>query len=281
MADIPVEWYRKIREEVVITARRQNIIRKIMAVRGPIGGIGIQQYSYDKVSEVSDAALTWAFDAGSEDAVNFTRTNIPIPVLHKEFIINRRDLESSRIGGTPLNTVAANSAAYKVANLENELGFVGYSEDNGSTYAISGLLESAGNEVTDALDFGTAGNAITAVAAAMDELMNDNIYPPYNLILNPAQYAQLVGSIYTGGLSEFSKVKEMIGGNIFATPFIPAGKGLVLATPEAKFFEMVVAQDLTVETEILERTKNLWGIVYECVVPVIYDANAICKLDSI
>jgi len=96
----------------------------------------------------------------------------------------------------------------------------------------------------------------------MDELMNDNIYPPYNLILNPKQYAELVGSIYTGGLSEYNKVKEMIGGNVFATPFMPAGTGLVLATPESKFFELVVAQDLTVEMEILEKSKNLWGIVY-------------------
>ena len=279
MADIPVEWYRKIKEEVVITARKQNIARKIIPTRGPIGGIGIQQFSYDVLSEVSDAVLTWNFESESEDIVNFTRTNVNIPILHKEFQINRRDLESSRQFGTPLNTIAANSAAYKVTNLENELVILGYSSD-GTNYDINGLYNAAGNSVTGS-DFGTAGNALSTVADAMAALMDDNIYPPYNLVLHPTQYAELQASIYTGGVSEFDKVKAMIGGDIFVTPFITAGTGMLLARPEARFFELVIAKDLTVETEVLPKTKNLWGIVYEAVVPVVYDSNAICKLTSI
>jgi hypothetical protein len=77
-------------------------------------------------------------------------------------------------------------------------------------------------------------------------------------------------------------VKEILeGGNIYSTSFQAAGTGMLLADASAGFFEMIVAQDMTTETEVLQKSKDLWGRVYECVIPVVYDANAICKLTAI
>lgn len=275
---LTTEQYRQVREDVVIAARRANVARKLMAVRGPLG-LGVQQYSYDRLTEISDAIISHIFEARDTDVPNLTRTNVDIPVLQKTFELQRRDVESSRRYGTPLNTAAAASAAYRVAYAENELALLGWAKD-GSTYDIDGLYQAAGNTVAGS-DFGTAGSAIDTVADAMGALLDDDIAPPYNLVLHPTQYAELVGSVLSNGDRELSHVRDVIGGEVFPTPYITEGTGMVLAQPEARFFELIVAQDLTVETEELPKTRNLFGRVFECVVPVVYDANAICKLSGI
>ncbi|MHC1602350.1 MAG: family 1 encapsulin nanocompartment shell protein [Methermicoccaceae archaeon] len=279
MGALTPEQYRQVKQEVVIAARRANVARKLMAVRGPLG-LGVQQYSYDTLTELSEAIISHIFETRDVDAPNLTRTNVNIPVLQKTFELQRRDVESSRRFGTPLNTAAASSAAYRVAYAENELAILGWAKD-GSTYDINGLYNAAGNDYSTTKDFGTAGNAIDAVAGAMGLLLDDNIAPPYNLVLNPTQYAELTASVLSNGDREITHVKEIIGGDIFVTPYITDGTGMLLAQPEARFFELVVAQDLTVETEELPKTKNVFGRVFECVVPVVYDVNAICKLSDI
>ncbi|MHC1570343.1 MAG: family 1 encapsulin nanocompartment shell protein [Methermicoccaceae archaeon] len=279
MAGLTEEQYRQVKEDVVVAARRANVARKLMAVRGPLG-LGVQQYGYDRLTEVSEALVSHVFEARDTDSPNLSRTNVDIPVLQKTFELNRRDVESSRRFGTPLNTAAANSASYRVAYAENEIALLGWAKD-GSTYDIKGLYEAAANDYDTTKDFGTAGNAITAVSAAMGMLLDDQISPPYNLVLHPTQYAELVASVLSNGDREFTHIRDIIGGEIFTTPFVSDGTAALLASPEARFFELVVAQDLTVETEELPRTRNTFGRVFEAVVPVVYDTNAICKLSDI
>jgi len=146
------------------------------------------------------------------------------------------------------------------------------------------FYQSAGNSYTTQSDFGTAGIPLEVVAGAIDLMQADNITGPYNLVLNPTQYMELATSIlgYGAGEREIAMVKEILeGGNIYSTSFQPAGTGMLLADASAGFFEMIVAQDMTTETEVLQKSKDLWGRVYECVIPVVYDANAICKLTEI
>ena len=279
MATLTTEQYRQVKTEVVVAARRANVARKLMAVRGPMG-LGVQQYSYDTLTELSEALKSYIFEDRDTDNPNLTRTNVDIPILQKSFELQRRDVESSKRFGTQLNTAAATSAAYRVAYAENELALIGWAKD-GSTYDIDGLYEAAGNTYGGS-DFGTAGNALDAVAGGMGVLLADNIAPPYNLVLHPTQYSELAASVLSNGDREITHVKEMLGGgDIFTTPYITAGTGMMLAMPEARFFELIVAQDLTVETETLPKTKNIFGRVFEAVAPVVYDSNAISTLTGI
>ena len=277
----PVEYYRQIKDAIVFTARKQAVARKIINTRNISGGIGVQQWTYDTANEVSDALLTYQFTDTAEDWIELTRTDVPIPLLHKEYRISRRDLAAAARGGFGISTATVSSAAYKVMNLENQLILNGFAAD-GTNYDIKGLYQSAGNS-TAGSDFGT-GNPLESVAAAIDKMQADNITGPYNLILNPTQYMELATSILGSGAGEreIAMVKEILeGGNIYSTSFQPAGTGMLLADASAGFFEMIVAQDMTTETEVLQKSKDLWGRVYECVIPVVYDANAICKLTTI
>ena len=278
----PVEYYRQIKDAIVFTARKQAVARKIINTRNISGGIGVQQWTYDTANEVSDALLTYQFTDTSEDWIELARTDVPIPLLHKEYRISRRDLAAAARGGFGISTATVQSAAYKVMNLENQLILNGFAAD-GTTYDIKGLYQSAGNS-TAGSSFGTAGNPLASVAAAIDKMQADNITGPYNLVLNPTQYMELATSVLGSGAGEreMAMVKEILeGGSIFSTSFQAVGTGMLLADASAGFFEMVVAQDMTTETEVLQKSKDLWGRVYECAIPVIYDANAICKLTTI
>ena len=89
---IPEEFYTQVRDSVIDTIRRQSISRGILPAKMLPGGIGTMQYSFDSATEVSEAMLSYAFTDNSEDVTGRSREHIPIPVLHKEFRIGRRDL---------------------------------------------------------------------------------------------------------------------------------------------------------------------------------------------
>ena len=186
---IPIEFYRQIKDRIVFTARTQSVARRLINARLVGGGIAVQQWTYDQANEVSDALLTYAFTDTAEDQIELSRTDVPIPVLHKEFRIGRRDLAAAQRGGFALNAATASSAAYKVMNLENSMVLNGYAAD-GSNYDIKGLYQSAANTKSGA-DFGIAGNALESIAGAIELMMADEITGPYNLTLNPTQYMEL------------------------------------------------------------------------------------------
>lgn len=280
---LPPETYMKIKEGVVKNARKHSIARQIIGVRPLNAGVGLQQWSYDTLSEVSDAQITYAFTETGEDVADFARNHVPIPVIHKEFRIPYRDIVTAQKGGFPLQAATADSASYKIMLMENSMLLDGYAAD-GTNYDINGLYQAAGNAESTSKDFGTAGNAIAKVQLAIDLMLTDDIYGPYNLVLNHTQFMELAVSVLGSGAGdrEMPMVRELLGGGqIYATPFQTAGTGMLLAQPGSGFFEAVMPVDLTVRTETLQKSRDEWGQIYECIVPVVYNANAICKLTAI
>lgn len=280
---LPPETYMKIKEGIVKNARKHSIARQIIGVRPLNAGVGLQQWTYDTLTEVSDAQITYAFTETGEDVADFGRNHVPIPVIHKEFRIGYRDIVAAQRGGYPLQAATADSASYKVMLMENAMLLNGYAAD-GSTYDINGLYQGAGNSEATSKDFGTAGNAMAKVQLAITEMLTDDIYGPYNLILNPTQFMELAVSVLGSGAGdrEINMVRELLeGGQIYSTPFQTVDTGMLTAQPGSGFFEAIMPVDMTVRTETLQKSRDEWGQIYECIVPVIYNADAICKLTAI
>ena len=186
--------------------------------------------------------------------------------------------------GTPLNTTTAESAGYKVGLEEDTLLILGYSAD-GTTCDINGLYNAAANsETTNSTWSSDPGNAATGIPhsinAAITLLMADNIFPPYNLVLNPTQYNQAAVFIANTAVPYLTWIKERIGGEIYPSATITAGTGMICKANPVGMFEFVVAEDLTVETETLSKKEgeSLFGRVYVRGLPIVYDGNAICKM---
>jgi uncharacterized linocin/CFP29 family protein len=286
------EQHRQILEEVVIAARQQMIARDLL---GPdivfYNDFGVQSVGYDTLTEMSAAQMDYKLTE-NEDTIGLARTNVPIPIIHKEFEIDARDLASSQRFGIPLSTSGAQAAAYRVAMLEDAALIRGHSRD-GSTYEEKGFYESANNNYSTTADFGTAGKGISATQGGIALLTADNIKPPYNMVLATTQFNELAASIYTGGVSEIEKVQNMLtsgrvdkagtngGGLILSSDDLTAGTGMIIAAPGRGFYKYHVPLDLSTKLTILEKSENLWGRVMICGRLVIGDTNAICKLSDI
>jgi len=268
-------------DRVVYAARRELKGRRLLPIRKIDSAT--QTFGYDTLSEIAAAALDMGWPGRETlDIINLARTTVGIPTIHKEFEINKLDLASSRMSGTPLNTTNAESAGYQVGLEEDTLIILGYAAD-GTTYDINGLYNAAGNSEATSLDWGTSANIITSINNTMALLLADNITPPYNLTIHPDQYVQTLVNIDNTAVQYKTWVNENIGGEIFVTPTITAGTGMMTKANPVGMFEYVVAEDLTVETEILSKKagENLFGRVYVRGLPVVYDSNAICKMTTI
>lgn len=287
---LTVEQYQQLDTAVTGVIDKRIVGRRLIALaNGSPFGFGTQNIKNYIMEDMGDAALSLKLTE-NQDVVGYTSTTLDIPIIHKEFEIDRRDLASSKRTGQPLDMTNAERAAVKVANIEDELIIEGYGD-------FDGLYDSAGNDYSTTKDFGTAGNAIAAVKGAMALLLADKIYPPYNLTINEEQYSEIVAPrAATSDVSELDIVRQMINGgagdgtpgsvgtgagNIYVTPTMTAGTGLLCATPSTEYADLVVAQDVTVETELLEKSKNLFGRVFESLVPRIKQDVAFCKLSDI
>jgi len=270
-----------ILDRVVFAARRELIGRRLLPIRKIDAGTAT--FGYDTLTEAASAAIDIAWPGRETlDIINLARSTVAVPTIHKEFLINKLDLAASRQTGTPLNTTTAESAGYKVGLEENKLLILGYTKD-GSTYDINGLYNAAGNSEATSLDWGTAANIATSINNTVSLLMADNIFPPYNLCLHPDQYNQAAVFVANTAVPYLTWIKERIQGEIYPTPTITAGTGMMTKANPVGMFEYVVAEDFTVDTEIQSAREGsgLFGRVYVRGLPVVYDSNAICKMTTI
>ncbi|MDH5786986.1 MAG: family 1 encapsulin nanocompartment shell protein [Candidatus Bathyarchaeota archaeon] len=273
-----------IKQRAVFAARRAFVARKLFGTAIRKIDAGSQTFGYDTLTEVSNAALDFQWPGReSQDIVNLARETVGIPVLHKEFEINKLDLAASNQTGTPLNTSSAESSAYKVALLEDTLLILGYAAD-GTTYDIAGLYNTASVNTKAGATWATGTNIPLSINGAIALLLADNIMPPYNLTLHPDQYAETLVFVANTAVSYLQWITEsMQGGSVYVTPSITAGTGMMTKANPDGMFEYVMAEDLTTETEILNKQQgnNLFGRVYLRGLPVVYDANAICTITGI
>lgn len=69
---------------------------------------------------------------GRRDRLEFALDRMPIPIIHKDFQINIRQLEASRRRGEPLDTTMARIASRKVMEKIEEMHFYGHSIREGA-----------------------------------------------------------------------------------------------------------------------------------------------------
>ena len=279
MVLLTTEQYTYIDDSIKRAAREANIARKLMPTFGPVG-FEVEVIKNYTAAEIAAGRIDLAWGNFSEDIPVLTAHNVNIPVLSRGFRIPRRALEASRRNGTPLDTHLVDTASNVVTQKENALVLQGWAKD-GTNYDISGLFQGAGNSATGA-DMTTATNIPLVVFEAMGLLIADNINPPYNMVLNPVQYAETFALIANTSMTYNEWIRKTIQGEVYSHTAIPSSDGLMLATSNPAYFDLTIGIDITSDTEEmgLEDGRDLFGVVYECVVPRIHDSTAICKIGS-
>jgi len=281
------EFAKYLDTKMVQPLRQVLVGRKLVTTTAP-AGFGVASVEWATITEMSDGMVSYTFGDGNEDTLGFTLTTKKIPVYWKDYRIDRRAYESFRAKNLNIDTDAATSAAFVAGKVEDAAIIDGVTRD-GTNYDIPGLYQGAGNNYSTVKDFGTYGNAVDAVAGAMALLSADNVPVdvPMNLVLNPTQYHELLASMSTAGVREIEQVRDLLnGGNIYSTPAINAGKGLLLPAPPAldPYVDFFLAVDwrneLGTDSEHPD-TGDIIGRVYSAGILRIKQSNAICKLSSI
>lgn len=276
MVTLTEQEYKFIDQAAVASPRMMLIGRRVARRFGPLGE-GKLTIEWNKISEVGPAQMFRGEKVTlSEDIIDKTVGSLDIPALARGFRIPRRSVEASRSSGAPLDVSTTQSAGYQVGVLEDTLVLKG-------SGGLDGLYDGAGNDFSTASDWDVADNILPSINGAIGLLKEDKIFPPFNMVVSDTQYDQLFQFIGTTSEYYFDAVQRRIGGQIFSTPVLNAGTGMVLAMPDAGFFDLPLGVDIHAEVEELplNEFKDLYGVVWEAITPRIKIADAICKLSSI
>ena len=268
-ASLTEEEFREVRKAVIETKYVNLAGRQVLPVRKV--SIGRQEFGFDALTESGAADVIQKATNFPGMAVNKTRTLTYILKHGVSFSIAREDLLSSREYGEPLNTVMARRASRLTQNKENDTIVL-----QNALFGVNGLYNAAGTTNAGS-DWGTVGNIMTDVLDSIAAL--DDEFEPTDLLLHRDQYLQLYQRVSSTDLTEMEKIK-MLGITPRIDRSMAAGTGLLMQSG-SDIAELIVAEELDVEDDYKLENQSYVFNTFLRSVPVVYEANALCKITGI
>lgn len=202
------EWI--LFDEAVVEVARQRLgaVNDLVS-RGLVfnlpNALGTTRIEWERMSDITDAEVSMSgVKDGEADRVQFDLTSIPVPIIHKDFHLNIRALETSRRFGTPLDTTMAQLATRKVTEKIESILFNGLTvaSTNGTIYgylnapnANTGSLATGGWN-----DAGTTGEEIVVdVQAMVAALQGDHMWGPYGIYVPQDAWIKLTSDYKANG----------------------------------------------------------------------------------
>lgn len=206
------EWERL--DEAVVRVARQRL-NGIADLRSaglvvPLGGLGVLISQYEQMSDMDAAQRSMAgVTRGEEDRPEFTLQGVPIPITHKDFRINIRQLQASRMLGSTIDVYAAETATRLVRDSLEDMLFNGASVTvNGQ--GIAGYTTHANRGTHSGSDWGTLSNIFTDVVAMIAVAEGMFYFGPYTLYVAATQFGQMRDVYSDGsGQSAYERVLNM------------------------------------------------------------------------
>jgi len=233
-------------------------------------------------TDMSGAVVDMDGEDISLDRTVLTAADIQIPVLHKEFTINWRDILAARHNNQPLDVSEGQNAGRQVAEEENFMLFTGETTAH-PLLGLKGLSTATGRNT--AAGGAWPANAVANVNAGIAELETDNFNGPYILCARVAQIRKLQTEIGTTGMTylQFMLSNGILDGviaddSIYTTA--DATTSALVVQPGRENFELVLGQDVTTWEYGLQNMNKLFR-VYEVATPNIKRAESICELTGL
>jgi len=137
-------------------------------------------------SDISDAIVSMdGLRESTADRPVFELTNLPLPIIHKDFDFSARQVMVSRNGGSPLDTTTAELAGRKVAEVAEQLllGTYGsYAFGGGTIYGYTNYTNRLTKTMTAPTAGGwTAATTVSEVLAMRLQAQQAYHYGPYML----------------------------------------------------------------------------------------------------
>lgn len=265
------EDWQQIDTLVVEVARRQLVGRRIIPVFGPLGA-GAQDVDYD-VFTGTDEAVVSTLGESTDPVRARRRVHEHLPMIYKDFLLYWRDIESSRMLGTPIDLGAAAAAASFCAQKEDDLIFNGNDE-----LGYPGLTTVEGRQTIKAGDWDVPGTAFNDIVAATRNLLAEGFFGPYAVVLNPVAFSQMQRVYANSGVLEINHVREIATGGVFQTPILRDKIGLVVSLG-IQNFDIAIGQDLITAYLGPEKMNHPFRVM-ESLVLRIKRPGAICTIEG-
>lgn len=272
---------------------RQQLVGRQLFEKQRILGPEVYRVNYSKIVEMgaANAGRTINGIGYGKDNVRIDASEVDMITLWKEFEIPKADFDTFMKNGVNLSTVAAQSAAQVVGELEDDILLQGWNPD-GSTYFESGLYQVAGNSYSTEAHWSTYGKAISSVSGALALIRADNINGVnFNLTVNPAEYSTLEASLSSYGLREWDQVMAILNGlpnapkgEIRWSNDITAATGLITPVdPSGKYMDLMIGANYITDVYASNNSQfsPISGIIVSSLYPRVAYPNAICTLTNI
>jgi uncharacterized linocin/CFP29 family protein len=164
------------------------------------------------------------------------RRVLPLVELRADFPVSREELSAGDRGAQDIDFDALDAAARQLAVAENRAVFHGWAEAG-----IEGITEvSPHTPVTRHEDF---NQYPSAVAKAVELLLNAGVAGPYGLALGPDEYTGVIETAEHGGYPLFDHLGKILGGDIVWAPGV---RGAVVLSLRGGDFLFESGQDIAV-----------------------------------
>lgn len=210
------EWKDIDREVIKVFTERLQAVADLKAAGlvHPLGSIGLTVSLWEMESDMTEADIDMAgITPGEEDTPAYDQAQVPVPVIHKDFRLNWRRLEASRMFGEALDVTAPSIATRRVAERAEDLLLSGapIQVEGGTIYGYT--THPARNLVDMALPWNdpsaTGADILDDVQQMLEAARADNRHGPFVLYI-PKEYEGVLDNDYNPATSDTRTVRERL-----------------------------------------------------------------------
>jgi len=182
-----LEWQLYDQAVIEVARRRlvgvQDLIDRGLTFNVP-DALGVTQIVWEQIGTMTGAEISMSgLNKTPNDRQEFNLNTMPLPIFHKDFNINIRQLHSSRRIGTPLDVTQAQLSSRIVVEAIETVLFAGTTV-LGTNNAIYGYLTAPNRStgsVTVSWTTATGTQMVTDTLAMMGAAKAKNMYGPYGM----------------------------------------------------------------------------------------------------
>jgi len=195
------EWQALDTAVVEVQRQRLNGIADLQnrGLTRNLGGLGVLIDQYEQMSDMGGADVDMSGEAeGDEDTVAYNLANVPIPIVHKGYRINKRRLEASRKLGQAIDTTQAEVASRKVRDKSEDILFRGASGivvNGNSLYGYTNHPQRVTGSVTAAWTDESNREILADVESMLSDADAKFFFGPF-LLYVPTSYWSVLRSDY-------------------------------------------------------------------------------------
>lgn len=217
-------------------------------------GMGKTVLETETMSDIGPASVSMdGLREGQNDRPVFELTNLPLPIIHKDFSYSLRQIAASRNGGSPLDTTTAELAARKVAEeierllLGNSSVADQYSFGGGVIYGYTDYPNRITRTITSPTSSGWTGSTFLADLLAMkQDSMDAFYYGPWQVYVAP-NWDQFLDSDFKAASDKTlrNRCLEVSGISGIKTLDYMTGYDIIMVQMTTDVVREVIGMDLT------------------------------------